>query len=228
MRIAVLGTGVVGQTLAGKLAELGNDVTVGTRDVDSLMARTDPQPTGAPAFAVWLESHPGVSVAPFADAAAHGEIILVATSGTVAVDALRLAGQRNLDGKIVIDISNPLDFSSGFPPTLAVCNTDSIGERVQRAFPGARVVKTLNTVNAQVMVDPGAVGGGDHTLFMSGDDADAKARVADLLREWFGWRSVVDVGDISTARGLEMYLPLWLRLMGALETPAFNVKIVRD
>ena len=227
MRIAVLGTGVVGQTLAGKLAELGNEVAVGTRDVDSLMARTDPQPTGAPAFSVWLESHPGVTVATFADAAAHGEVVLLATSGTVAVDALRLAGAGNLNGKIVIDVSNPLDFSSGFPPTLAVCNTESIGEQVQRAFPAAHVVKTLNTVNAQLMTDPAAVGGGDHQLFMSGDDASAKARVAALLSEWFGWRSIIDLGDISTARGPEMYLPLWLRLMNALETPAFNIKIVR-
>jgi predicted dinucleotide-binding enzyme len=176
---------------------------------------------------VWLESHPGVTVATFADAAAHGEVVLLATSGTVAVDALRLAGAGNLNGKIVIDVSNPLDFSSGFPPTLAVCNTESIGEQVQRAFPAAHVVKTLNTVNAQLMTDPAAVGGGDHQLFMSGDDASAKARVAALLSEWFGWRSIIDLGDISTARGPEMYLPLWLRLMNALETPAFNIKIVR-
>jgi predicted dinucleotide-binding enzyme len=227
MRVAVLGTGVVGQTLAGKLAEGGQEVVVGTRDVDALMARTDPQPTGAPAFATWLESHPDIRVATFDEAAAHGEIVLLATSGAVAVDALRLAGEDNLNGKIVIDISNPLDFSSGFPPTLVVCNTDSIGEQVQRAFPGARVVKTLNTVTAQLMVDPAAVAGGDHQLFMSGDDTAAKARVAALLSEWFGWRSVIDLGDISTARGLEMYLPLWVRLMRALETPNFNIKIVQ-
>jgi predicted dinucleotide-binding enzyme len=113
------------------------------------------------------------------------------------------------------------------PPSLTVCNTDSLGEQIQRAFPAARVVKALNTVNAQVMVDPAGVGGGDHDLFVCGDDAEAKRQVTDWLGEWFGWRNVVDLGDISTARGTEMLLPLWVRLWAALGTPRFNLKVVR-
>ena len=150
-----------------------------------------------------------------------------ATSGTVSLEALRLAGEQNLRGKILIDVSNPLDFSKGMPPTLTVCNTDSMGEQIQRAFPDAKVVKTLNTTNVNVMVDPAQVAGGDHDLFVSGNDAAAKARVTELLRQWFGWRTVIDLGDITTARGVEMLLPVWLRLMGALGTPLFNFKIAR-
>jgi 8-hydroxy-5-deazaflavin:NADPH oxidoreductase len=227
MRIGVLGTGMVGQTLAGKLAEVGNDVVVGTRDVDALMARREEQRPGVPAFATWVEQHPAVSVATFAGAAEHGEILLLATSGQVSLDALRLAGAEHLSGKILIDVSNALDFSGGFPPTLSVCNTDSVGEQVQREFPEARVVKTLNTVNALVMTDPGRLAGGDHDLFVSGNDPDAKARVTELLSEWFGWRNVIDLGDITTARGTEMYLPLWLRLM-SVNGPAFNIKVVLE
>jgi hypothetical protein len=217
---------MVGQTLAGKLSELGNEVVVGTRDVDALMARTESPQPGVPAFATWLQEHPAVRVAPFAGAAEHGEIVLLATAGAVSVDVLRMAGAEHLEGKIVIDVSNALDFSGGFPPTLSVCNTESVGEQVQRAFPAARVVKTLNTVNAQIMVDPGQLAGGDHHLFVSGDDADAKVQVTQLLSEWFGWRNVIDLGDITTARGPEMYLPLWLRLMGAIGWE-FNIKVVR-
>lgn len=126
-----------------------------------------------------------------------------------------------------MDVSNPLDFSSGMPPSLSVCNTDSLGEQIQRAFPNARVVKTLNTINANVMVNPLLVAGGDHDVFVSGDDADARARVSELLKSWFGWRSVIDLGDITTARGTEMMLPVWVRLWGALGTPMFNFKISR-
>ena len=216
---------MVGQTLAGKLSELGHEVVVGTRDVDALMARTEPPHPGVPTFAEWLELHPAVRVASFADAAEHAEIVLLATSGAVSVDALQMAGAQNLEGKIVIDVSNALDFSAGFPPTLSVCNTESVGEQVQRAFPGARVVKTLNTVNAQIMVNPEGLAGGDHHLFVSGDDADAKAQVTQLLSE-FGWHNVIDLGDITTARGTEMYLPLWLRLM-AVTGWEFNIKVVR-
>lgn len=126
-----------------------------------------------------------------------------------------------------MDVSNPLDFSSGMPPSLSVCNTDSLGEQIQRAFPNARVVKTLNTINANVMVNPLLVAGGDHDVFVSGDDADARARVSELLKSWFGWRSVIELGDITTARGTEMMLPVWVRLWGALGTPMFNFKISR-
>jgi len=139
---------------------------------------------------------------------------------------LRLAGEDNLNGKIIIDIANPLDFSQGMPPTLSVSNTDSLGEQIQRRFPEAKVVKTLNTMNAYLMVDPSQLAAADHTLFVSGDDAGAKAIVTELLQS-FGWTDIIDLGDISTARGTEMLLPIWVRLFGALQKPIFNFKIVR-
>ena len=164
---------------------------------------------------------------PFADAAAHGDIVFNATSGLAALGALNAAGADTLRGKTVIDISNPLDFSAGFPPTLSVCNDDSLGEQIQRAFPDANIVKTLNTVNALVMVDPASVGGGEHDMFVAGNDAAAKAEATQILTDWFGWRTVIDLGDITNARGMEMYLPLWVRLYGNLGTGAFNIRIVR-
>ena len=224
MKIGIIGSGVVGQTLGAKLAERGEDVVLGTRSPDNL---SDKRGFGKP-LEEWLKSAgSNARIATFADAAAHGEIVINATSGTGSLEALRLAGEWNLSGKILIDVSNPLDFSKGFPPSLSVCNTDSIGEQIQRAFPDAKVVKTLNTMNAMVMGEPGKVAGGDHHLFVSGNDAAAKARVTELLGRWFGWRNVIDLGDIATARGAEMILPIWLRLMGTLGTPMFNFKIAR-
>lgn len=227
MRVAVLGTGGVGQTLSGKIAGLGHAVMVGTRDVPSLLARTEPGPMGDPPFATWLADHPQVLVATFSEAAAHGEIVFNATAGHASLEALRLAGQENLSGKILVDVSNPLDFSGGMPPVLSVSNTDSLAEQIQRALPDARVVKTLNTMTARLMVDPSLVAGGDHHVFVSGNDGAAKEEVAEILRDWFGWKHVLDLGDIGSARGAEMYLPLWLRLFGATGDPTFNVKVVR-
>jgi hypothetical protein len=149
-----------------------------------------------------------------------------ATAGAVSLEALEQAGDENLNGKILIDISNPLDFSKGMPPTLWVSNTDSLGEQSQRRFPEARVVKTLHTMNAYLMVDPTQLAGADHTVFVSGDDAEAKTTVTELLRS-FGWTDIIDLGDITTARGTEMLPPVWLRLFGALQKPIFNFKIVR-
>ena len=224
MKIGILGSGVVGQTLGAKLIERGEDVVLGTRSPDKREGRRG---MGA-ALDDWLRTTGGKArIASFADAAAHGEIVINATNGAGSLDALNLAGARNLDGKILIDVANPLDFSRGMPPSLTVCNTDSLAEQIQRAFPNAKVVKTLNTTNAQVMVNPAQVGGGDHDLFICGNDAAAKARVTELLNQWFGWRTVIDLGDIATARGAEMLLPIWVRLMGALGTPFFNFKIVR-
>jgi predicted dinucleotide-binding enzyme len=200
-------------------------VILGTRDVDALLARTDPPPYGE-SFADWRARNPDLPLGTFAEAAAHGEIVFHATAGGVSLDALNLAGAENLDGKILIDIANPLDFSQGFPPSLFVVNTDSLGEQIQRAFPGAKVVKTLNTVNAAVMVDPHAVGDGDHHAFLSGNDAGAKAEVTTILRDWFGWQHVMDLGDITTARGTEMLLALWLRLLGVFGNGMFNLKVV--
>jgi predicted dinucleotide-binding enzyme len=227
MRVGVLGTGMVGQAIAGKLSELGHEVVVGTRDPDETLGRQEPDAFGNPPFGAWLAEHPAVRLAGLGDAAAHGEVVVNATAGGAALEALRLAGEANLDGKVLVDVANPLDFSQGMPPSLSVSNTDCLGECIQREFPTARVVKTLNTVNASVMVNPGLVGGGDHTVFVSGNDPEAKALVTDLLTEGFGWRDVIDLGDISTARGTEMQIALWLRLMGSLGTPMFNFKVVR-
>ncbi|MGH2703712.1 MAG: NADPH-dependent F420 reductase [Actinomycetota bacterium] len=226
MRIAGLGTGIVGQTIGAKLLSLGQDVWMGTRDVEAVMARTEPARTGAPPCAEWAAAHPDAKVVLFKEAAANGEIVFNATSGAAALDVLQAAGAENLAGKILIDISNGLDFSAGVP-RLTVANTDSIGELVQRSFPDARVVKTLNTVTAAVMVDPDSLAGGDHDVFVCGNDNAAKSEVAGILTGWFGWRGVVDLGDITSARAVEMYLPLWIRLWGVHGTPVFNIKVVR-
>lgn len=216
MRIGVLGTGMVGKTIGSKLVALGHDVKLGSRTANNEKA-----------LAWAKDAGPRASVGTFQDAARFGELVFNCTLGAATLDALRAAGAENLEGKIVIDISNPLDFSKGMPPTLFAGNTDSLGERIQRAFPKAKVVKTLNTVNAELMVNPQRLAGGDHTLFLSGDDPEAKAKVGEILRGWFGWRDVVDLGDITTARGPESLLALWIRLWGALKTPAFNFKVVR-
>ena len=225
MNIAVLGTGMVGQAIAGRLHELGHSVVVGTRDPSSTLARTEPDAMGNPPFAAWHADHEGVALATFADAAAGAELVVNASNGNVALEVLRLAGAENLAGKPLLDIANPLDFSAGFPPTLSVKDSDSLGEQIQRAFPDARVVKTLNTLNASLMVDPKSLGESS-TVFVSGEDPEAKAAVTALL-ESFGHDDVIDLGGIETARGTEMLLPIWLRLMGKLGTAHFNFKIVR-
>lgn len=226
MRIGVIGTGMVGRALAARFDELGHDVLLGTRDPDATMARDEPDQMGNAPMSRWLSEHAGVRLATFADAAAHGTVVVNATGGSTSISALELAGSANLDGKVLIDVSNALDFSAGFPPTLFVKDTDSLAEQIQRAFPDARVVKALNTVTASVMVDPGSVGDGDTTIFAAGDDAEARAVVVGLLRE-LGWRDVLELDGLDNARGLEMWLPLWVRLMGALGTGAFNLKVVR-
>jgi predicted dinucleotide-binding enzyme len=212
MKMAVLGTGMVGATIGGKLVALGHDVKMGSRTASNDKALA------------WAKQH-NATAGTFADASAFGEMVWNCTGGLVAIAALTSAG--NLDGKVVVDISNPLDFSKGMPPTLGIVNDDSVGERIQRTFPKAKVVKTLNTVNCNVMVDPARVKGGDHTMFLCGDDVDAKAQVKRILTEWFGWKDVLDLGDIKASRGMEMYLPLWLRMYGALKIGDFNVKVVR-
>jgi hypothetical protein len=216
MRVGILGTGVVGRSIGGKLAALGHEVTIGTRDVDALMARTETDARGNESFAEWKGKNPEVKLGTFADAADQGELVVNATDGAGSLEALHSAGEENLDGKVLIDISNPLDYSRGMPPSLIVSNT----------FPGAKVVKALNTVTAFVMVDPSLVAGSDHTIFMSGNDSQAKAQVGEVLRS-FGWQHIVDLGDITTARGVEMYLPLWIRLWRTFGTPMFNIKVVQ-
>lgn len=226
MKIAVLGTGVVGQTLADKLAATGHDVRMGTRDPEAARARTGEDNFGRPPFPVWMNDHPDIGLGTFAEAAAFGELIVNATNGAGSLEALEAAGQEHLAGKILVDVANPLDFSRGMPPTLLYGNTDSLGERIQRTFPGTRVVKTLNTLNAFLMVEPGLLPE-RHNLFLSGDDAGAKETVRELL-ESFRWKAedIVDLGDISTARGTEQWLPLWVRLWGATGNPMFNIRLV--
>lgn len=215
MRIAVLGTGVVGTTLAARLAEIGHSVVVGTRSPEATAAKDD--------FAAWHAANPAVRVATFADAAHEAELVLNATGGQVAVEVLAQAG--DLGGKVVLDLSNTLDFSQGFPPNIAVPQDDSIAERIQRAHPTAQVVKSLNTLNVSVMVHPEQLPE-PGTVFVSGDSAQAKATVTALLHE-LGHTDVLDLGDITTARGTEWLMPAWVRLMSALGTPEFNWKIVR-
>jgi predicted dinucleotide-binding enzyme len=162
----------------------------------------------------------------FADAARSGDVVINATAGGASLDALGAAGADNLAGKVLVDVANPLDFSGGIPPKLSVCNSDSLAEQIQRSFPDARVVKALNTVNASVMVEPSLVPP-SHTIFVCGNDADAKSQVREVLA-WFGWAAddVMDLGDITASRGLEMYLPLWLRLWGASGTGILNIKVL--
>jgi 8-hydroxy-5-deazaflavin:NADPH oxidoreductase len=227
MQIAVLGTGIVGQTLATRLAGLDHQVTLGTRDPDATRARTEPDRFGTPPIRDFLAGHPGIGLAAFADAAAGAELVVNATHGEASEAALAAVGADQLAGTVVLDVSNPLDGSHGFPPSLWVKDTDSLAERLQRAFPRARVVKALNTMNCALMVDPGQLAGGDHSVLVSGDDADAKRTVSELLRS-FGWRDVIDLGDLSTARGAEMYVALWLRLLPAVGGGGqFNIKVVR-
>src|SRR3712207_5875057 len=226
VRFGILGTGIVGRTIASRLAGLGHEVMVGTRNPADTMSRTEPDTYGNPAFSVWQEEHPEVQLGTFGEASAHGEMVLNATAGAVSLEALELAGETTWNGKILIDIANPLDFSKGMPPPLLVCNSDALGEQIQRRFPEAKVVKTLHTMNAYLMVDPAQLAATDHTVFLCGDDAEAKAAVMDLLRS-FGWADIIDVGDITAARGTEMLLPIWVRLFGVLQKPIFNFKIVR-
>ena len=222
MKIAVFGTGVVGRTMAARLSELGHDVMLGTRNVAASKARTELDRYGNPPLSVWLEQHQGVRLGTFAEAGAYGELAVNATNGAASLDVLKLGGEANLAGKILIDIANPLDFSQGFPPSLFVCNTDSLGEQIQRAFPNTKVVKAFNTMTAAVMVNPALVPG-DHTVFMSGNDEEAKVKVNALMQS-FGWKeeNIIDMGDITTARGTEQLLPIWVRLYGKLQNPLFN------
>jgi 8-hydroxy-5-deazaflavin:NADPH oxidoreductase len=216
MKIGVLGTGMVGNAVAGKLVELGHEVRMGSREAGNEKARAWADAAGERA-----------SEGTFADAAAHGELVVNCTAGEHSLEALEQAGTDNLAGKVLLDVANPLDFSGGMPPTLGVANTDSLGEQIQRAFPEARVVKSLNTMNCQVMVEPTRVPG-EHDVFVCGDDERAKSDVAALLRS-FGWASerIVDLGGIRSARGMEMYLPLWLSLYGTLGSGDFNIAVIR-
>jgi 8-hydroxy-5-deazaflavin:NADPH oxidoreductase len=227
MKTAVFGTGIVGQVMARRLADLGHSVIIGTRDADKTLTRTEKDMYGNPPFAEWYKQNKEtIKLGSYAEAASSSEIIFNCTLGQASVEALQSAGDTHLKGKIIIDVSNPLDFSKGMPPTLSPVNTDSLGELIQRTFPEAQVVKTLNTMNCFLMVNPAALPD-DHNVFVSGNDATAKNTVKVIL-ESFGWKesNIIDLGDITTARGTEQLLPIWIRLYGILQTPMFNFNIV--
>ena len=214
MKIGVFGTGMVGVAIATKLTELGHEVRMGARSAG-----------GEKALAWLKKAGPKASQGTFADAAKFGELAFNCTNGAGSIEALTAAGADNLRGKVLVDVSNPLDFSKGTPPSLFVSGGDSLAEQIQRAFPETQVVKSLNTMSCDVMVDPARVPG-EHDVFVSGNDEAAKAQVGELLKS-FGWKSIVDLGDLTTARGTEAYVLFWLRAWGALKTADFNVRLVR-
>lgn len=206
---------MVGKAIGGRLVELGHEVRMGSRTA------------GNEAAVEWAgAAGEGASEGTFADAAGFGEVIFNCTAGAHSLEALAMAGAENLDGKVLIDVSNGLDSADGAPGIKPI-GDDSIGERIQREFPGARVVKSLNTVNANVMVRPDLIPG-DHVIFVAGDDDAAKATTVALLGE-FGWPPdrILDLGDIRQARATEAYLLLWIALWGTLDTAQFNITIAR-
>lgn len=213
MQIGILGSGVTGQTLGSKLVQSGHEVMLGSRE------------EAKPSSVAWArDAGQHALYGTFMNAASFGEVLLNCTLGMASLDALQTAGAENLKGKILIDTANPID-RSGDAWKLTVSNTDSLGEQIQRAFPDCRVVKTLNTVNANVMADPAKLT--EMTdIFVSGNDLDAKATVIRYLREWFGWRHIIDLGDITTARGVEMYVLLWHYLRDVTPAQRFNIKVV--
>jgi 8-hydroxy-5-deazaflavin:NADPH oxidoreductase len=228
MKIAILGTGMVGQTLASALVAKGHEVVIGTRDVQKSLSNMAPHPFGMPGFGVWKQSFPSIAVKTFADAMAGANLFINATNGKAMVDILANVPQANYDGKVMIDAANALDFSKGMPPRVGINDAAgaSIGEQIQNTYPALKVVKALNTITAYAMLNPKAVAG-DSTLFMCGNDANAKATVLALL-ESFGWRDVIDLGDISNSCATELMMPIWLRVWSKLgQTTVFNYKIVR-
>jgi predicted dinucleotide-binding enzyme len=216
MNIGILGTGMVGETIGTKLVQLGHRVKMGSRMATNEKGTAWAKKNGA-----------GASLGTFADAAAFGEILFNCTKGDRSLEALKLAGPANLKNKILVDVANPLSFSNGNPPSLTVCNTDSLAEQIQRSFPDVKVVKALNTVNCTLMVNPSTLANGEHDLFICGNDAGAKSKVTDVLTNWFGWKHVTDLGDITNARATEMLLALWVRLFGKYQSPMFQFRVVR-
>jgi predicted dinucleotide-binding enzyme len=215
MKIAVFGTGMVGNAIATKLVKLGHEVKMGAREAGNEKAAAWAKAAGAKA------SH-----GTFADAAAFGELAFNCTLGVGSLAALEAAGKGNLAGKVLVDVSNPLDFSKGMPPSLSVSNTDSLAEQIQRALPDTKVVKALNTLTCTLMVDPSLVKG-EHDVFVCGNDAAAKGKVVELLKGGFGWKNVIDLGDLTAARAQEMMVIVWVRLYGALQSPMFNFHVAR-
>ncbi len=225
MNITILGTGMVAQTIATKLIQLGHTVTLGTRNPEETKNRNTPNQRTGQSFYDWYSKHDGVLLKSLDTSANKADLIINATSGQASIEALEAVGEGNLAGKILIDISNPLDFSQGMPPSLFISNTYSLGEKIQERFPDLKVVKSLNTMNTYIMMHPESIDG-DHSVFVSGNDDNAKIEVIALLKS-IGWKeeNIIDLGDISTARGTEMLLPIWLRLWKALGHTNFNFHI---
>lgn len=217
MKIAVLGTGSVGATIAARLIELGHSVIIGSREK-----------TNEKALAIVNNLGAKCSNSTFNSACSEAEVIFNCTAGKAWEQVFGSIDEKNLNNKLLLDVSNPLDFSNGMPPTLTVCNTSSIGELLQAKFPNAHVVKTLNTMWSGLMVNPNQLNNGDHSVFMSGNSEEAKQSVSSILQS-FGWKqeNIINLGDITSARGTEMYLPLWLRLYGVEKSSKINIKLVR-
>lgn len=215
-KIAVFGTGVVGNTIGSKLIQLGYEVKMGSRTADNDKAKEWVNFNGAKA-----------SQGTFANAAKFGKLIFNCTKGENALEVMQMAGAENLVGKVLIDISNPLDFSKGMPPTLipALTNTNSLGEEVQKLLPQTHVVKTLNIVNCEVMIDAEKCGG-DATMFVAGNNSEAKREVEKILQQ-FGWKDIIDLGDIKHSRSTEMMLPVWLSVYMATHNGYFGFKVVK-
>lgn len=227
MKISVIGTGMVGQALAGRLSDLGHDVVIGTRNVAATLARKESDARGTIVLSQWLTSHPTVRVLSFAEAGEHAELVINATGGMASLEALQQVGAERLQGKVLLDVAVPLIRSTEGPPELTVSNTDSLGEQIQRAFPRALVVKSLNTVWCEIMINPARLPG-HHDMFVAGNDEDAKRTVTGLLNQ-FGWRadSIIDLGDITGARAMEMYSRLTFTLSKQWGHFDFNLALVR-
>ncbi len=227
MKVSILGTGNVGQTFAAKFVELGHEVMLGTRNVEATLARTATDNYGSLPFGEWHANNKSVQLGTFADSVAFGEIVVNALQGAITISTLTSVPAASLEGKIILDIANPLDFSKGFPPTLLneLNNDNSLGEELQKVLPQVHVVKSLNTMYCGLMVNPRALGE-DSTVFVSGNNADAKTKVKEILAS-FGWKEteILDLGDITTARGTESILPIWLRIYGATQNGFFNLKV---
>jgi 8-hydroxy-5-deazaflavin:NADPH oxidoreductase len=230
MKIAIIGTGIVGRTIASRLVELDHEIMMGTRNVSDKLASTAKDNYGNPPFSEWFKLNSKITLGSFTEAAAFGELVINATNGSNSVTALILAGAKNLAGKVLIDIANPLDFSNGMPPSLlpGLNNTNSLGEEIQKTFPESMVVKTLNTMWCGLMINPNLVRNGDHVNFISGNNTEAKTKVRNLLSQ-FGWldENIIDLGDITGARATESLMPIWLRIIGVTKSAVFNFKIVR-
>lgn len=216
---------MVGQSLAGGFARIGHEVVIGTRDTEATKARREPDAMGAPGFGVWYEEHGDIPVARLSEAVDGADVVVNATNGVNSMDALQLVGAELLAGKVLLDVANALDFTTT-PPSLATVDGPSLAETIQAQFPDALVVKSLNTMNANVMVEPGLVTDGGHTVFVCGNDEGAREVVSGLLGE-LGWADVIDLGDLTAAGTVEALLPIWLRLMGTLGTPLLQFRIER-